>query len=487
MKPRMGAARWVMAVLGILLIALAWWQILGLMRGLTVRTSTEGGVPMRFLVPEGSLDVPGVVVAHGFAGSQQLMLGYGYMLARAGYGVVLFDFAGHGSNSDLLEADEDRLQTNLSQAAAYLRAQAEVGAGDIALLGHSMGSGAVMQAAVESPERYLATVAVSPTGADVTPDRPRNILYQAGTLEPQFLDNAERLLAESGGPSDDFAAGLARGLVAVSNVEHITILFSETSHQAALDWLNRAFARPSQPTAGDTRIIWYMVHAAGWLVLAVAVGPLLPIGQAAPGTKRPPWHWAGLIASVALSTIFLLGLGQMVELRALGGLLVGGAIGLWFLLLGLLWILIGFQPPRPTLTDLGWGLALFALLWVAVGIMAQLVWLPWLLIPERLARWPFLALAVVPWLLGSGLLIEGQSAARRLLWWLVQSLILVAGLAAVAFTVPGLFFIALLIPIVPVILAIMMLAGSVIDRPWSFALGNALFFGWLLAAVFPLA
>jgi hypothetical protein len=29
--------------------------------------------------------------------------------------------------------------------------------------------------------------------------------------------------------------------------------------------------------------------------------------------------------------------------------------------------------------------------------------------------------------------------------------------------------------------------GAAVDRPWAVALGNALFFGWLLVAVFPLA
>ncbi len=487
MNGRMSLMRWIAVALAVTLIGLSWWQVTGATRGLTVRTADDAGVPTRFLVLDGATEVPGVVVAHGFAGSQQLMLAYGYTLARAGYGVVLLDFAGHGANGDRLPDDEDRLQTNLAHALSVLRRQPEVAAGDVALLGHSMGSGAVMQAAIANPDTYLATVAVSPTGADVTPQQPRNIHFQAGTLEPQFLANAERLLVEGGGPNDSFAAGLARELVPIPNVEHITILFSPASHQAALDWLNRAFNLPPATAERDSRVLWYAAHAAGWLLLAIAIGPLLPVGQSNQSVRRPPWHWLGLIAGVTVATLLFVGAGQLVELSGIGGILVGGAIGLWFLALGLIWLGAGFQVPRPTFADLGWALALFALLWVAVGAMAQLVWVPWLLIPERLVRWPFLALAAVPWLLASGLLVDGVSPLHRVGWWLVQSLLLVVGLAAVAFTVPGLFFIALLIPVVPIILAIMMLAGSVIDRPWSYAIGNALFFGWLLAAVFPLA
>ena len=44
-------------------------------------------------------------MAHGFAGSRQLMLGYGYTLAQAGYAILLWDFAGHGANPQPLTPD----------------------------------------------------------------------------------------------------------------------------------------------------------------------------------------------------------------------------------------------------------------------------------------------------------------------------------------------------------------------------------------------
>lgn len=119
--------------------------------------------------------------------------------------------------------------------------------------------------------------------------------------------------------------------------------------------------------------------------------------------------------------------------------------------------------------------------------MAELVWIPWWLIPERLVRWPFMALAALPWLLAAGLVQHRASALRRAGWWLLQTVVIVAGLGLAVVASPGLFFIVLLMPVIPVISAIMAIAGAAIDRPWSYALGNALFFGWLLVAVFPLA
>ena len=48
---------------------------------------------------------------------------------------------------------------------ATLVKQPEVDSSRLALLGHSMGSGAVMAASLQDVNRFAATVAVSPTGA----------------------------------------------------------------------------------------------------------------------------------------------------------------------------------------------------------------------------------------------------------------------------------------------------------------------------------
>jgi hypothetical protein len=344
-----------------------------------------------------------------------------------------------------------------------------------------------MQAGITRPERYAATVAVSPTGADVSADRPRNLLLMAGLLEPRFLGNARALLAAAGGANDDLAGGRGRALVAIPRVEHITILFSGDSHQAALDWLNRTFARPAQTATPDRRVLWYAAHLGGWLLLILAVAPRLPATGGAPATGRRLWRWLGLPLGALAATIFVAALGRLADIGRLGGLLVGGALGLWFVVMGLVWLLTGFRVPRPGGRDLLAGLALFALLTVAFGLMAHFVWIPWLLIPARLARWPMLALAALPWLLAAGLAQQGRTLLARAGWWLGQTAVIVAGLGLLAMVSPDLGFIILLMPLIPVVLAVMGIAGAAIDRPWSYAIGNALFFGWLLVAVFPLA
>ncbi len=180
----MSRKRLLVMVGALLLIALSWWGVVSARTGLVVRQLEPEGVPLLYIAPEKVLKVPGVLVAHGYAGSKQLMLGYAHVLANAGYAIMLWDFDGHASNSKPLERNS--LQQNLDIAYAALIAQPEVDASRLATLGHSMGSGAVMTAAISDVNRYAATIAVSPTGASVTTNAPRNLLLVRDEISRSF-------------------------------------------------------------------------------------------------------------------------------------------------------------------------------------------------------------------------------------------------------------------------------------------------------------
>lgn len=487
---KLGKKRLLFLLVALILIVLSWQQVLAVRQGLTIRTLEREGVPMRYMAPAGANGASGVLVAHGFSGSKQLMLGYGYALAHAGYGVLLWDFAGHGANAAPLRRGDDVLQEDVDAAYAALTAQPEIDAARVAILGHSMGSGAAMRAGVRDAERYRAVVAVSPTDAAVTPQLPPNLLLQAGSLEQPFIENARDLLARAGGENDDFAAGQARAFVLIDFVEHISILFSGESHAVARRWLARSF--DTGPTGApspyqDRRILWYGLHLAGWLLAATAVSPLIPRPAQTEARRRAPWHWWGLAAAPFLAAGGLALLAGALALETLGGLRVGGALGLWFLLLGAIWLGVGFRPTPPAGRDLAWGLALFALFWIAFGLLGHLVWLPWLLIPARLARWPLMAAALLPWALAAGYAQQGASRKGRFFWWLGQSVALMGGLGTAVFLVPNLFFVVLILPMLPIVIGIMMVGGTAVERPWAYALGGAAFFAWLLVAVFPLS
>jgi dienelactone hydrolase len=481
MKP----TRIVILIIALLLIAVSWWQVATAPRGLVVCQLSRDGTPMLYLAPAGARGVPGVLVAHGFAGSRQLMLGYGYTLAHAGYAVLLWDFAGHGMNPQPMAADS--LQPAIDAAYGLLIEQPEVDSGRVALLGHSMGSGAVMAASVRNPERYAATIAVSPTSADVTSAAPRNLLLQAGALEGRFVGNAQRLLAQAGGARGNFAAGQARQLVIIPDAEHISILFRPQSQRVALDWLANAFGEPRVTGYVDRRIIWYGLNLLGWLLALVALAPLLRPAFPEQVAGRRWLSWAALPISALIATGVLALLNQGAALANLGGLMVGGAVGLWFFVAGLIWLPAIRSLRRPALADLAWGVGLFAILALAFGVMAHDVWLPWWLIAPRLVRWPFLALACLPWFLAAGMAQRGAGAGTRVLWWLAQSVTVTAALFLALLLVPSLGFLLILLPLMPLILGIVAVAGAATGRAWAYGLGGAFFVGWILAAVFPLA
>jgi hypothetical protein len=73
------------------------------------------------------------------------------------------------------------------------------------------------------------------------------------------------------------------------------------------------------------------------------------------------------------------------------------------------------------------------------------------------------------------------------LWWLAQSIAVVGGLSLALALVPSLGFLVLLLPLLPLLLGILAVAGAASGRAWAYGLGGALFIGWIIAAVFPLA
>ncbi|AFY86850.1 alpha/beta hydrolase [Chroococcidiopsis thermalis] len=496
-------------IIALLLIVLSWWQIAAARTGLIVQSLSRDGIPMLYVAPVRSPKIPGVLIAHGFAGSKQLMLGYAYTLAHAGYAVMLWDFSGHGANSKPLARSS--LQADLDTAYKALLAQPRVDPQRVAVLGHSMGSGAAMTAAIQQSDRFTATVAISPTRAAVTPQVPANLQLQAGNWEPRFVATAQQLLQQAGGESQ------GRSLVIVPNAEHITILFRQASHQAAKTWLDRSFGIQNSSNYIDNRMTWYGVHLFAWLLILGAVAPTI---SSEPTLRQPPriWQrfpargvsdllfqaaiqvhnsdtvsksdrlksWIGLILSPLGAIGILALLNRNTDIASLGGVLVGGALGIWFYAAGIVWLLANLRLPRLTPAGLGLGLGLFLLLWVAFGAMAQVVWLQWWLVPVRLQLWLWLSLLCFPWLLASGIAQRQSSLKSRFIWWLGQSLVLVIGLLATIQMLPQIGFIFLLLPIFPLFLAMFAIASASVKDVWAYAIGCSLFFSWAIAAAFPL-
>ncbi len=484
--------RWRAGAVGLLLVLLAVWQIGATTRGLEVVTVSSMSPPLTIITLMETTQEPRplVLIGHGFAGSSVVMRGFALSLAHAGYPVVLWDFDGHGANPQSLSSG-DSLATNAEAALAEAERRGLVAPGQVAILGHSMGSGVALQFGQAHPDT-AATIAVSPVDQMVTPDLPRNLLLLAGSLEPAFVRNAEERLAEAGGPGGNPAAGTARNMVVVPNVEHISILFAPTAHTAVREWLDVTFGpQPGAVTYTDWRVLWYGFGVLGTLLVAMAVAPWFAEPSLATATDRPRalvWRLAALLGGT-LGAALLLWLVSLtgVVLRSLFGLLVGGYLMVWFCVAGLVGLgLLRTRLSLPSRREVLGGLLAFAALWLGVGLFGHFVWLHWLLIPRRLLLWPLGVLFLLPWFLAVGETMQGTNVAGWLGWWLAHTVVLAAGLWLAMYLNPELGFIMLILPMLPVILGLLTLVTAPDRQKWPFALSGALFMSWLFLAVFPL-
>ncbi|HIP79098.1 MAG TPA: alpha/beta fold hydrolase, partial [Kiloniellaceae bacterium] len=170
-----------------LLAGLALWQLESSRHGLSMTALKAGETPASvYRLPDAK--GPAVIIAHGFAGSRQLMEAYALTLAHAGYVAVSFDFPGHGRNPKPMTGDVTRIEGTtrqlVAETAAVIDAAVALDAveGPVVLLGHSMATDIlVRQAAADS--RVAVVVAVSMYSEAVTAEQPARLLMISGAWE----------------------------------------------------------------------------------------------------------------------------------------------------------------------------------------------------------------------------------------------------------------------------------------------------------------
>ena len=125
----------------------------------TLRIGTENGKslhawfipgPARAAVAEAEVATaaaPAVLVMHGWGGNAALMLPLARPLHEAGYATLFVDARCHGASDDDSFASLPRFAEDTEHAFAWLYTRAGVDPARIALLGHSVGAGAVLFAA----------------------------------------------------------------------------------------------------------------------------------------------------------------------------------------------------------------------------------------------------------------------------------------------------------------------------------------------------
>lgn len=494
----MNKRHWISGLAGLLLLIISLWQIQSAGRGISSTTLPGSYPPITILTPgeQAPSGRPVVLVGHGFAASSVVMRGFGLALAHAGYTAVLWDFSGHGANPQPLSFDESGsgLLQDAEMALDQVSASGLLEQGSVAILGHSMGSGVALDFGVQHLET-VATIAVSPVPREVSQQLPRSLLMMAGALEPRFAQNAETLLAEAGGPGGDPASGSGRKLIIIPGVEHISILFSPTAHHSAVEWLDAVFGvQPGAAPYSDRRIFWYLSGIVAVLLLSWASAPLVTdlagTRKAADkgATPRPLWRRLGaLLAGVGGACLLLWVAGAAgLQLDDVFGLLIGGFILLWLAAAGVIAVLLqGRFPARFSRQQVISGLVIFAFLWLGVGLLGQMVWLHWLLIPARLVLWLLGSLLLLPWFLAVGEASIRATGLARAGWWLAHSALLVGGLLLALSINPALGFLILILPLLPALVALHALAAAPYQGSWAFALSGAMFLSWTILAVFP--
>jgi predicted alpha/beta-hydrolase family hydrolase len=504
--------------------ALLWglWQLEQMRAGLRIERVQVGTMPVTLFKPQGEAPAPLVVIAHGFAGSQQLMQPLALTLARNGYTALTFDFPGHGRNPAPMTgglADQYRsLEVLLAALAAVTRWAAPIAQGEYAILGHSMASDIVVRHAQAHPE-VRATVALSLFAPSITeatpPDRPRNLIVIDGALEPQVMHReALRVIGRVAGPGAQervtygrFEDGTARRAVYARGVEHIAVLYGADTATEALAWLDRAHGRSTSGTPfiaaygpplaalllGLLGIAWVMAGALP--VVAAGKPALVPaVTTAARSASTSPWRWrrfALLAVLPALATPLLL---WKVPTDFLP-VLLGDYLALHFALYGLLTGLAlrwsgGAAVPaadRPALLVAVPVVAAFGLLAIGMPIDRYL----FNLAPTPV-RWPVivaLAAGTLPWFLADEALTRSVRAPRGA-YFGTKACFLVSLALAIALNPHQLFFLALIVPAI----LLLFIAYGLLSR-WTFrrtrhpfvaAIANAAVFAWFMAVTFPL-
>ncbi|WP_322894520.1 MULTISPECIES: alpha/beta hydrolase [unclassified Yoonia] len=466
--------------------------------GLVAQEIMIGQTPASVLQQPGITAAPVVVIAHGFAGSRQLMLGFAQTLAQAGYIVVSYDLQGHGRNPVPMSGDVSSVDGTtrllVEELARVVDASlALTGAdGRLALLGHSMASDIIVRQAV-ADDRVDAVVAVSMFSTEVTAASPANLLIINGAWEDRLAAEALRVLhltdpdAEFAQTLGDPATGTGRRAVLAPSVEHVGVLYAPTSMVESRDWLNAVFDRPTDTPAaargGWIALLIISVTALAWPLARLA----RPLRAATPPKRLARGRfWAATLVPTILTPLILLPF----DIGFLP-VLVADYLALHFALFGVISLAFlaraGALRWDATGTLLALPVAIFCI--GIFGSMLDIYVASFFAVDARIWIILVIAAGAVPFMIADAYLTE---AGRAPLWrvLMVRGNALISLGIATALDMEGLFFLLLIMPIILLFFLLFGTLGGWIgratQRPLAAGIGLGVFLGWALGMTFPL-
>jgi dienelactone hydrolase len=390
---------------------------------------------------------PAVAIAHGYSADRAIMSPMARSLARAGYAALTFDLRGHGSNPARFAGE---LRADVAAVVDWLETSPLVDGSRIAVLGHSMGAGAVLDLATSDP-RPAATVLVSggwQVRDEVVPD---HVLSLVASGDPgRISDRMDDVAA------DLRAAGAEVTAVVVPGTSHVSILYSDRAVREVVAFLDPVLgverAGPA-PGLDDPRLRVAALYAVAAVALVGLLGALagrVVAGPLATGLRRgrAADGWKGLVLlalALALTApvmaaggvdVWPIGAGQPVVVQMLvAGSLLWAARGLGArgVLTGwpATWLVPGpWLPSRTSLvTGAAAGAATFVVLLPLGPVLHRMV--P---TPTRLALWVVVALMALPFFAAFEALLRRGGALAAVGWGLAGRVLVVvvlgAGLAA---------------------------------------------------------
>ena len=482
--------------------AAAWWLVAGILLatgiGLLLTASSDlqrssamaGDTPIRVVSAPGQDGGPVVVLAHGFSGSAAMMDPMASALARAGFVVVTPDLPGHGRNVRPLA--DGALAPAVGDAVQY--ALDLGGPGPVAVIGHSMGAGAVTSWAVDNP--VLATVAISLPSAEDLPEDPAlpaNLLLLWGSAEStRFVDAALTGLqlgypdAVPGQTFGDPGAGTARRAVQIAGAEHISVIYRQQTFEEVAAWLATGSGGPAP--RGDGRLLGVLLVLVGGVL---AARPLLARADAAgpaidpPAPVGPARGYAVLAASAVvagLGAAALQGLTDRVPVAVTGYLLGWFAVGA----VGLGLVARRRGAPVGRLRGLLWGSLAGGVVGLAMALPARLSWASYVLVGPRWWVVGILLPVLGAWFWAESRVLQGSRGWRRAALLVGSRLIIVASLLAGIALLGAPSFLSLTVPlVVPILLLLAVLSGWARD-PLAAGAAQSIPLALAMATTFPI-
>jgi dienelactone hydrolase len=224
------------------------------------------------------------VLVHGHTGDQVGMSGLAMSFVKAGFAVLSIDLRGHGLNRRPFSEGSGlpgQFDLEIGAAVQFARSSPFVDGSRIALAGHSMGAGAVLEYATRDTA-VDAVVMIAGSWEMTGPHRPPNafFIYAENDL-PYIPESSDELASRIAGQRvsrdrtyGDVAAATGVRVHEVAGANHGSIIRDDETVREVSAWLDDVWnlERSDAPRFDDPRLLPSRVALGAFLLVLLGVG-----------------------------------------------------------------------------------------------------------------------------------------------------------------------------------------------------------------------